>query len=88
MQAVKRLYPHAKLAIGPAVDDGFYYDFDLETKFTPEDLAKKIDYWVEHPEEKATEAAEYIEYGKRFELGHCIDQMEKMFEDIINDNVK
>ena len=39
-QAVKRLYPHAKLAIGPAVDDGFYYDFDLETKFTPEDLAK------------------------------------------------
>ena len=27
-QAVKRLYPHAKLAIGPAVDDGFYYDFD------------------------------------------------------------
>ena len=39
-QAVKRLYPHAKLAIGPAVDDGFYYDFDVETKFTPEDLAK------------------------------------------------
>ena len=39
-QAVKRLYPDAKLAIGPAVDDGFYYDFDLETKFTPEDLAK------------------------------------------------
>lgn len=39
-QAVKRLYPDAKLAIGPAVDDGFYYDFDVETKFTPEDLAK------------------------------------------------
>ena len=39
-QAVKRLYPDAKLAIGPAVDDGFYYDFDLETKFTPEDLVK------------------------------------------------
>ena len=37
-QAVKRLYPEAKLAIGPAVDDGFYYDFDIETKFTPEDL--------------------------------------------------
>ena len=29
-QAVKRLYPNAKLAIGPAVDDGFYYDFDIE----------------------------------------------------------
>ena len=39
-QAVKRLYPEARLAIGPAVDDGFYYDFDVETKFTPEDLAK------------------------------------------------
>ena len=39
-QAVKRLYPEAKLAIGPAVDDGFYYDFDIETKFTPEDLDK------------------------------------------------
>ena len=39
-QAVKRLYPNAKLAIGPAVDDGFYYDFDVENKFTPEDLEK------------------------------------------------
>ena len=39
-QAVKRLYPNAKLAIGPAVDDGFYYDFDIEDKFTPDDLAK------------------------------------------------
>ena len=39
-QAVKRLYPHAKLTIGPAVDDGFYYDFDLEEKFTPADLEK------------------------------------------------
>lgn len=39
-QAVKRLYPKAKLAIGPAVDDGFYYDFDIEEKFTPDDLLK------------------------------------------------
>ena len=39
-QAVKRLFPEAKLAIGPAVDDGFYYDFDIDTKFTPEDLLK------------------------------------------------
>ncbi len=39
-QAVKRLFPEAKLAIGPAVDDGFYYDFDVEESFTPEDLAK------------------------------------------------
>ncbi|MBM4140106.1 MAG: threonine--tRNA ligase [Nitrospira sp.] len=37
--AVKELFPDAKLAIGPATDDGFYYDFDIERTFTPEDLA-------------------------------------------------
>ena len=39
-QAVKRLYPEAKLTIGPAINDGFYYDFDVETPFSPEDLEK------------------------------------------------
>ncbi|MEG0692615.1 MAG: threonine--tRNA ligase [Oscillospiraceae bacterium] len=39
-QAVKRLYPTAKLAIGPAIDNGFYYDFDVEKPFSPEDIAK------------------------------------------------
>lgn len=39
-QAVKRLYPDARLAIGPAIDTGFYYDFDTETTFTTEDLEK------------------------------------------------
>ena len=38
-QAVKRLYPDVKLAIGPAIDNGFYYDFDCEKPFTAEDLA-------------------------------------------------
>lgn len=37
-QAVKRLFPDTKLAIGPAIDDGFYYDFDREVPFTTEDL--------------------------------------------------
>ena len=37
-QAVKRLYPDVKLAIGPSIDNGFYYDFDKETPFMPEDL--------------------------------------------------
>ena len=36
--AVKRLYPNAKLAIGPAITDGFYYDFDLDRSFTAQDL--------------------------------------------------
>ena len=39
-QAVKRLYPETKLAIGPAIDDGFYYDFYREGGFTPDDLEK------------------------------------------------
>ena len=39
-QAVKRLYPETKLSIGPAIDDGFYYDFDRDGGFTPEDLPK------------------------------------------------
>ena len=68
-QAVKRLYPHAKLAIGPAVDDGFYYDFDVETKFTPEDLAKieaemkkivKEDIKLERSYKSRNEAVEFF----------------------------
>lgn len=39
-QAVKRLFPGVKLAIGPSIDDGFYYDFDVEKPFTDEDKAK------------------------------------------------
>ncbi|MCA1982714.1 threonine--tRNA ligase [Nocardioides nematodiphilus] len=39
-QAVQQLFPQAKLGIGPPVTDGFYYDFDVETPFVPEDLAK------------------------------------------------
>ena len=39
-QAVKRLYPNAKCAIGPAIESGFYYDFDVEKPFSQEDLQK------------------------------------------------
>lgn len=68
-QAVKRLYPDARLAIGPAVDDGFYYDFDVETKFTPEDLAKieaemkkivKEDIKLERSYKSRNEAVEFF----------------------------
>lgn len=38
--AVKRLFPQAKVTIGPAVDEGFYYDFDVDNPFTEEDLGK------------------------------------------------
>ena len=39
-QAVLRLWPETKIAIGPVIKNGFYYDFDLEHRFTPEDLEK------------------------------------------------
>jgi len=39
-QAVQQLYPDAKLGIGPPIDNGFYYDFDVETPFTPDDLGR------------------------------------------------
>ncbi len=38
--AVKRLFPKARLAIGPSIEEGFYYDFDVPTPFTPEDIKK------------------------------------------------
>lgn len=69
-QAVKRLYPNAKLAIGPAVDDGFYYDFDIDEKFTPEDLTKieaemkkivKEDIKLERSLKSRDEAVKYFE---------------------------
>ena len=42
-QAIKRIYPETKLAIGPSIDDGFYYDFDSEYRFSEEDF-EKIEY--------------------------------------------
>jgi len=39
-QAVKELFPKAKVTIGPAIENGFYYDFDMDTPFTPEDLER------------------------------------------------
>ncbi len=39
-QAIKRLYPDTKLAIGPSIENGFYYDVDSETPFAAEDLEK------------------------------------------------
>ena len=59
-QAVKHLKPEAKLAIGPAIDNGFYYDFDVDEPFTPEFLAA-----VEKEMQKIIKKNERVE---RFEL--------------------
>ncbi len=73
-QAVKRLYPSAKLAIGPAIDDGFYYDIDCEKALVPEDLEK-----IEAEMKKIVKEDLAIE---RFELprDEAIALMEKMGE--------
>jgi threonyl-tRNA synthetase len=68
-QAVKRLWPDTKLAIGPAIDKGFYYDFDSSHTFTPEDFALiekemdaiiKADYPFIRKELSREEAVEYF----------------------------
>lgn len=69
-QAVKRLYPNAKLTIGPAIENGFYYDFDIDTHFTQDDLDKiekemkviiKENYPIERFELPADEAIKLME---------------------------
>ena len=69
-QAVKRLYPNAKLTIGPAIENGFYYDFDVDTHFTQDDLDKiekemkviiKENYPIERFELPADEAIRLME---------------------------
>ncbi len=57
--AVKKLYPDAKVAIGPAIADGFYYDFDVEVPFTPEDLAK-IEKEMQHLAKKSIRPRRYL----------------------------
>ena len=70
-QAVKRLYPDAKLTIGPAIDNGFYYDFDVEKSFSPDDLTK-----IEGEMKKIVK--EHLEI-ERFELP--VDEAIKLMED-------
>ncbi|MGH7254963.1 MAG: threonine--tRNA ligase, partial [Nitrospirales bacterium] len=74
-QAVKELFPSAQLAIGPAIEEGFYYDFGFERPFTPEDLDKiearaleilKRDHRFSRKEMPRGEAIEY--FKKRGEL--------------------
>ena len=71
-QAVKRLYPNAKCAIGPAIDNGFYYDFDVEKPFSAEDLQK-----IKAEMKKIVKSGFEIE---RFELAP--DEAIKLLEDM------
>jgi threonyl-tRNA synthetase len=71
-QAVQQLYPEAKLGIGPPIRDGFYYDFDVETPFTPEDLAaleKKMNEIVKSGQRFHRRVVESADAAKQ-ELAH------------------
>ena len=85
--AVQKLFPGVKFAIGPAIDNGFYYDFDTEHRFTPEDLEEieaemkrisKEDHTLERfimPKEEA------LEYFKERNEEYKVDLIENLPED-------
>ena len=89
-QAVKAIYPTAKLSIGPATDDGFYYDFDFKTPITQDDLAKieaemkriiKADFEIKRKEvsrEKALKLMDENEEDYKVELINAISEGEKV----------
>ena len=86
-QAVKRLFPKTKLAIGPAIDNGFYYDFDTDEPFTLETLAKieaemkkivKESIKLEHFEMSPDEAIKYLEeQGEPYKVELCKEHADK-----------
>ena len=87
--AVMRLFPGVKFAIGPAIDNGFYYDFDTEHRFTPEDLEKieaemskivKEGLVMERYEMPRNEA---LEYFKEHNEPYKVDLIENLPEDEI-----
>lgn len=88
-QALKRLFPEAKLAIGPAIDNGFYYDFDFERGFTPDDLEKienemnkiiKENLPIERFELPRSEAAELM---KKSDEPYKVELIEDLPEDAV-----
>ncbi|MFC2078353.1 threonine--tRNA ligase [Candidatus Bipolaricaulota bacterium] len=92
-QAVKRSFPNAKLGIGPSIEEGFYYDFELEKSLTDEDLAKILaemktiiseDYPIVRKELTLKEARELLEsQGESFKLellGELADETITFFE--------
>lgn len=58
-------------------------DLNLFKKNDPKELAKKIDYWLSHPEDRKVRSKDYLDYTKRFEFNHCMDRMEKMIKEAV-----
>ena len=88
-QAIKRLFPETKLAIGPSIEDGFYYDFDRATPFTPEELTeiekemKKIVKENLKIERFELPRAEAIAFMKEKEEPYKVELIEDLPEDAV-----
>ena len=86
-QAVKRLYPDTKCAIGPAIDNGFYYDFDFSFPFTEENLAaieKEMKKIVNSPfrlEVFEVKKEEALSYMKERQEDYKVEMIEELPED-------
>lgn len=89
-QAVTELFPEAKLAIGPAIDEGFYYDFEVEKPFSPEDLEKIEKRMQEIIREKAM--FQRVEVSRndmleKYKKNNDRYKVELLEEDILDDTV-
>ncbi len=82
-QAIKRLYPNAKFAIGPSIENGFYYDIDLEERLTMEDLAKLEAEMKKIAKED--QKLERFELSKEDALAWAKENNEIYKEELIND---
>jgi len=82
-QAIKRLYPDAKFAIGPSIENGFYYDIDLEERLTMEDLAKLESEMKKIAKED--QKLERFELPKEEALAWAKENGEIYKEELIND---
>ena len=82
-QAVKKIIPEAKLAIGPAIDNGFYYDFDVDQPFTPE-ILKEIEKEMSHIVKK-NERLERFELPREEAIRFMEEKGEPYKVELIND---
>ena len=89
-QAVLDLFPNARLAIGPPIEEGFYYDFDVEKPFSPEDLEKIEKRMQEIINEKAVFEREDVsrsEMMEKYRKEGALYKVEMLEEDILDDRV-
>lgn len=88
--AVKDLFPDAKLAIGPAIDEGFYYDFDIDRPFTPDDLSlieKKMSEIIKQNNpfvRKVVSKKEAIELFKKLREDYKVELLEEIADEDVS----